>query len=498
MATVSPQRGLRRHQARQALSLVTQARSGGSHGYDAGKASRLRDGWNTGSNSAFQISQNVRSLRNAARDLCRNNDYAAKFRRSWAANTVGEGINLSFQMRDAPNLSKDLDNRWWDWMQGADVEGNLAFYGIQNLVAKTVVESGECLIVRQNPPRSRGSSTRMKLRVMEPEFIDETRIQYPGNDENQTIRGIEYDRWGRKVAYWLYPEHPQDFDRSYYRNRESIRVPAEQVCHVFEIDRPGQQRGITRFAPVILRLHDIKDYDLAETTRKRVEACLTAWVHGDVDYSIGAEVQGVDIAGLARREAGFEPGMVNYMPTGSDVTMSEPKASGDYMNFMAAQLHAVAAGLGISYEAMSGDLSRVNYSSLRYGNNEFRRYIREFRENHLIPQLCERVRGWFIEDLIDSNTIREGIYPAEWRAPRLESIDPLKDVMAELMEVRMGKKSMQRVIGEDGYSFRDVLQECKEYADLADKLELVFDSDPRKVAKSGAIQPTEVGNDNED
>lgn len=461
-----------------------------NNGYDAAKASRLRDGWQLGNQSAFQISMNVGRLRAASRDLCRNNDYANKFRRSWAANTVGIGIKPDF-------ANADIDGHWADWACNCDAESNLAFYGLESLVAKTVVESGECLVVRNLQRRSARRRSGLTIRVLEPEYIDDTKNESARDGSGRvTVNGIEYGPRGAKLAFWLYREHPLDFDRTIYRNRESRRVPADSVCHIFEVDRPGQQRGVPRFAPVVLRLYDVKDYDEAEITRKRVESCLTAWVHGDVDYSIGQEAQGKDIAGLMRREATIEPGMINYMPTGSMVSFTEPKAAGDYLEFMSTQLHAAAAGMGISYEALTGDLAKVNYSSLRYGNNEFRRYVREFQHHHLIPQLCERVRRWFIDDLVNGEVIPEGNHRAEWRTPKLESIDPLKDAMADLMDVRMGKKPMQRLIGEDGHSWMDVVAEFAAWNEATK--DLVFDSNPAKVAKSGAAQPNPMETADED
>ena len=40
---------------------------------------------------------------------------------------------------------------------------------------------------------------------------------------------------------------------------EPSRVPAEDILHVFEPLVPGQVRGISRFAPVLLRLRDLDE-----------------------------------------------------------------------------------------------------------------------------------------------------------------------------------------------------------------------------------------------
>ena len=55
-------------------------------------------------------------------------------------------------------------------------------------------------------------------------------------------------------------------------------IPAESVLHVYKKDRPGQVRGVTWLAPVILKLRDLDEYEDAELVRKKIEACFAAFV----------------------------------------------------------------------------------------------------------------------------------------------------------------------------------------------------------------------------
>jgi hypothetical protein len=59
--------------------------------------------------------------------------------------------------------------------------------------------------------------------------------------------------------------------------------------------------------------------------------------------------------------------MIEYLPSGRDVRFATPGASGGYAEYMRVQLHAIAAGMGLTYELLTGDLSQVNYSSIRAG-----------------------------------------------------------------------------------------------------------------------------------
>ena len=183
------------------------------------------------------------------------------------------------------------------------------------------------------------------------------------------LQGIEFDALGRRRAYWLYPTHPGDGRGALV----SHRVPADRVLHLFERLRPGQVRGVPWFAPVMLKLRDLDAYDEAELVRKKIEACFAAFVTG---------VQDEETLGKARTEADgsrietFEPGMIEYLEPGRDVKFAAPSASGGYAEYMRMQLHAIAAGVGLTYELLTGDLSQVNYSSIRAGLIEFRRRMR--------------------------------------------------------------------------------------------------------------------------
>lgn len=79
----------------------------------------------------------------------------------------------------------------------------------------------------------------------------------------------------------------------------------------------------------------------------------------------------------------------------------------------------------------------------------------------------------------------------QWRPDGWPWVDPLKDQMAEQMAVRNGFKSRSMVVAEQGEDVEMVDHEIAEDNERADALGLVFDSDPRKKEKSGAMQSAE-------
>jgi capsid protein len=99
--------------------------------------------------------------------------------------------------------------------------------------------------------------------------------------DNIIIEGIEYDPLGRVAAYWLWSQHPGDAALLRGFRNFSKRVPAESIVHLFDPKRPGQARGITRLAPIIVRTRDTQLYEDAELARKNLETRLGVLVSGD-------------------------------------------------------------------------------------------------------------------------------------------------------------------------------------------------------------------------
>src|SRR5699024_9063448 len=88
---------------------------------------------------------------------------------------------------------------------------------------------------------------------------------------NPVRQGIEFDRIGRRVAYHFLRRHPGDVTdpgAAY----ETVRVPASEIIHVVDPVDAGQLRGVSRFAPGIVKLFLLDQYDDAELDRKKVAA----------------------------------------------------------------------------------------------------------------------------------------------------------------------------------------------------------------------------------
>lgn len=452
----SPQRGLARTQARAVMSTML--------AYDGARVDRRTGGWSTGSSSAnAEIGMAHEALRERARDLDRNNPHATKGVSVLVSNKIGTGIMAQAKGRNL-RFNRRLDDAWNRWVDECDLERRLDLYGIQALAERTRVVSGEALI-RLHPTVPRGESDiPLRLQVLEPDYLDSSKQAKLG-DNHWISYGVEYID-SVPVAYWLFDEHPGDSLTYSKRGEQSRRVSAAEVMHYFKPLRPGQTRGVTDLAPVMLRLRALAEYDDAEVMRKRIAACLAAFVTspgGLPGVSVGPTALNAD----GDRIESFRPGMVSYLKPGEGVQVSDPRPSTDYEPFNRVQLRAVAAGLNMPYELLTGDLSGVNYTSHRGGLVQFRGMIEADQWQVVVPQLCRPIWQAFISSYRVMNGAIDPETQAEFTPPRFGLLDPSKEIKATVEAIQSGIESFPNAVKRDGYDWRQKIDEAAEALEYA-------------------------------
>ena len=236
-------------------------------GYDAATVGRRDGGWTrAGTDSASETAQ-AGSVRGRARELVRNDAHAFAGVSVLVNNLVGDGIKPRAATGD-----EELDDRtndlWQRWAEEASSDGQLDATGVQLLAARGLVESGEVLLRRRWRRLSDGLVLPVQVELLEADHLalDKTELLASGN---QVIQGVEADLRGRRVAYWVYPTHPGS-SVLLAGWTDAKRVAASEISHCYEPLRPGQVRGVSWLAPVIVRLMALNDYTDAELERKRL------------------------------------------------------------------------------------------------------------------------------------------------------------------------------------------------------------------------------------
>ena len=436
--------------------------------YDGASLTPRTEHWRAPSSDATSAIDRPSTLRNRARDLARNNPWAARGISALVNNSVGYGIQAQWKGRRA-------QAQWMAWADSADCDatGMTNFAGLQQLAFRTMVESGECLVRLRPRLSSDGLAAPFQIQILEPDHLVET-LDGPTKVGGLISRGIEYDGIGRRVAYYLYRTHPGAASRGMFVDVNAYsRVPASEIIHLFRRDRPGQERGVSWLASSIITLRDLDLYEDAYLKRQQVANLFAAFVTTDEDPAgVAADFTPLD--------EGLQPGSIYVLNPGRGVEFNSPPPAGDYGPFTMECLRRVAAGLGITFEALTGNLSQVNFSSARMGWQEMGRNIDTWRWNLFIPLFCGQVAKWF-----GAMTGTPGA--PTWTPPARTLVDPTREIPALESAIRAGLMTQSEALREQGYDPETWLAEkAADDAEL-DRLAISLSSDPRRDKIGGAI-----------
>lgn len=457
--------------ARKAISQQPRRQKAKAFGFDASRMGRRLRGWVAERrNINSLLASGGDRLRARARQLCRENAYAANAQEAFVTAAVGAGIKPSPLYLPA-DTKKAVVKAFLHWTDECDADGLTDFYGLQALAARSMFEAGECFI-RFRPRRPQdGLSVPLQLQLLEAEHLPLTHNETLPSG-NVVRAGIEFNAIGRRVAYHFLRSHPGDVAVN-WKGLEKTVVPAHEVLHLYRPLRPGQIRGQPAITPGMIRLYLLDQYDDAELDRKRTAAMFAGFikkVRREDEPAFNGQEQATNDAGEAEVEttvAELQPGTMQVLLEGEDVTFSQPAdVGGSYEAFQFRSLCSISAAVGIPYHIVSGDLSKANYGSQRGGQLEFRRRMDQFQHMTLIFQMCRPIWQRWMQAAVLAGAIP--IMPAEWIAQRDEVsaakwippswpwIDPLKDRQAQALAEDRGWTSRSDSIEAEGYDPEEI------------------------------------------
>lgn len=445
---MNPHAGIARHFARKQLQRAYEAAS-------------PRDPWRprrAGASANADHQADARMLRIKARSLVQNVPYCTAALAGLGAATVGTGI-----MPRATGAEKDkLNALYKEWMKVCDADGRFDYHGM-TLAAYAAMEQDGEVLVRLRPRRpTDGLPVPLQLQLLEIDWLDSDRMGTNGG--NQIVNGIEYDALGAVAAYYLWDQHPGDTAINRGKKAQSSRVPAQSIIHLYRPERPGQGRGFSRFGPVIARVRDLQLYEDAELARKNLETRLSVLASGDTSQMENPASLGDGGAGQSQgaRDLGeLGGGTIFGMPAGMNFTVVEPKAAPGYVEYVKSQLHLIAAGLGVPYEMLTGDMTGVNFSSARVRLLDFRRAVQQLQWLVLIPKLLAPIHQAFVEAAYLAGKIRLRDMSVDFSPPKWDYVNPEQDVKADQAEIGAGLSTISEKLRQRGYDPDVVFAEWK-------------------------------------
>lgn len=437
------------------------------------------------------------------RDLKRNDGWAAAgddrlvdmlVGGSLRLNSKPDAEGLGISLDEAHSLGRQIQNAWRSWAEDTtfrcDAERTLPFAGLAALVAREFVGIGESVAVMRWIERP-GWDYRTAVQIVDPD-----RLSNPyGQPDTETLRGgVEKDQNGAPVAYHLRRGHPGEaFSMSaslaltWDRIERWDRIgdwDRPKVLHVFDKERPGQSRGVSRLVRSLTKLRGLSRYSESEIRTAAINATIVGSLYTQMGAEYAADrlgndpVPGADWSNFNTQRAGFyknqnvldDARFLTLFPSDRLDLNTQPRQTAGYPAFQTAFLQALAASIGISYEQLSMDWSRTNYSSARAALNEVWRGVNRLRAI-LIWGFAQPTFAAWLEDALDGDAIEvpNGVpdfheAPAawlrsDWIGPGRGFIDPVKEAQASQMRTDGMISTLEREAAEQGGDWELILEQ---------------------------------------
>lgn len=446
----SPQRQYERTAWRQAQEAM--------RSYDAGQIDRLNSSWRASSTGTAEQTDGAYrdTLRNRARDLERNSDIAEAVVLAFEKNVVGAGFKLQ-ATTGKEKLDEEIEKLWKEWTKkrNCDVTGEQSFNEICRMIVRRKRIDGGIIIVKRYLP---GGNIPFVLQVREVDDLD-TMQNFSG--EHRVVNGIEYTEYNKPVAYYL-----KTYDSTGLYVQKSERIEAKDVIFLWSKKRPSQIREVSDMAATITRIRDMDSYMEAVSVKERVAACLSAFIRRATPSGTFGRS---NVATKANSYAGktLSPGMIMELDPGDDVSVVTPPGQGaSAADFTRLQHRLAGAGQGLSYEAVSRDMSQTNYSSARQGLIEDSGTY-QLEQEYLIDHFLDEVYETFLISAVlcgkleikDFWSNKEKYMSHQWMAPGIKWIDPQKEANANKTALESGQTTLLEIAAAKGQDWKEIIDQ---------------------------------------
>lgn len=476
--------------------------------YDAAGWGRQLRAWQPGNLGPNRSQEGMQTARNRTRDLDRNDWAARSASQKWSTTLIGIGITPRWNRVENKTRRQEIVDLWNDQSQVMDADGVLNAYGQQTLAVKEWFVAGEVFARRRYRRADDDLPVPMQVQLMGAEMCPMLDAdQWNGMSTRHKMRsGIEIDRRGRIHAYWFYKEHPGDVFGQAVGPNDLVRVPAEDVIHMFEPTRAGERRGVPPWVSLVTRLKNISEYDDNVMTRQKLANLFVGFITrqmGVSDFNTSENVDPLTGQPIVRDTGGavvgMQPGLLQELDDGQDIKFANPPEAGTtYSDYMRTQHLGTAAGAGLPYELLSGDIREISDRTLRVLMNELRRLAEQRQWQMVIPQFCQKLINWFADAGVLAGKVSmsemDDVRRVEHAPHGWAYIHPVQDVQGKALEVEKGFRSRSSVIGERGDDPEQV--DAERAADKEREDELDLTPEPVTPGRPPNEQPDE--DDDED
>lgn len=472
---VAPCHAVRRKAARMVLN------SGYGDGGASHSKSSLRGFTAKSLSPLYDIDANLNTLVSRSRSLYMTAPIATSAIKSTKTNVVGSGMKLKARIdyevlglteEQSQKIEDKIEREFALWAETSmcDALGVNNFYEMQGLYLMGQLLNGDAFCIRKYEKPTPMMPYGLRLQLIESDRVctpnngvsigNSPYVAYGKNDKNgnEIYSGIEINKDGKAIAYWICNQYPNAQSVGEYKSLEWLRIEKygaktgmPNVLHMFDAERAEQRRGVPVLAPVIETLKQLSRYTDAELMAAVISGMYTVFIKTDdpTDMPFG-EAMPDEYEEVSHNENEYElgNGAINVLGTNESIQIADPKRPSTSFNaFINAMCKQIGSALEIPQELLLKEFN-ASYSASRAALLEAWKMFRMRRET-LVRAFCQPVYEMFLTEAVASGRIQaKGFFidpiikkawcGADWNGPAPGMIDPVKEVNAAKMRVENG------------------------------------------------------------
>ncbi|MFP8968579.1 phage portal protein [Pokkaliibacter sp. CJK22405] len=440
---------------------------------------------------------NLRLATARADDLGKNNALASGGLRAHVENVVGHLFRLNYKPRwkrlgieeeDARSFIKDVEAIWAEIAEDPanwiDAERSRTFTMMCREAVNTHIATGDVMAHVEWIEDRPGSLLKTAIKMVSPKRVCNPNLA-PDTDTQRG--GVKLDRHGAALGYHVRSTSSLSGTGLGYSWEFLPREKAwgrPEFLHIFEPLEDGQTRGANRFLAVMEQLHMMPKMQSTKLQNAIINAMFAATIESELDTEAAFEM----IAG-----EGGDKKLLNYMSMINEFHQASPihlngsrishllpgeklnlktpgSADNGYSDFETSIMRWIAAGSDLSFETVSRDFSRTNYSSARASMLLEWRFAMG-RRKVIIERFASLVFRVVLEELVQRKLVklprsRFGFYEAmnawcncTWTGTGRMAIDGLKEVKEALLKIEGGLSTYEKELSQMGEDYTEIFEQ---------------------------------------
>ena len=432
-----------------------------------------------------EASPYLRRVRNASRNAAKNNFVMRKYLNTVVDATVGTGIQLESRLMMQPRsrvrqvepnqrLNDQIEDAWHNWSEQCDIRGQMNLYEVQRFLVHTLARDGEGLV-----HYGITSDGNVALELIEPELLDVDYNTPEAKDGSLFALGVKLNSVGRPIGYAILGRNPEELRQVRANVPYHLFFTSDQILHIYKKEYSDQLRGFPWAHASLVLMNHLKEYEHNLLVKARIHASITYFLKTqspDLGSKFGRSQVTDSEKGHSRDVVTSIPGSVQKLPPGTEI--DTPKLSGVDLNhevYLRQTMQLAAGGVGLSYESMSGDYSKSNFSSSRLARLQEQSTFRSIQQM-VVDKFLRPIFNVWIQNEVQTGRIRlsrnqlqqliSSRRAARWILPGFVSVDPEKTTRADILALEAGLKSRTEILASEGKDFTNLVKQIQQERDL--------------------------------